>query len=156
MLGAEVGILNARLRDFVALNARKLNDAIDPLASRRFEYFGLRTVYDRYLLRHPTKRQVIETPQYFFMRIACALGGNDIAETLELYRLLSSLEYIASSPTLFNAGTTHEQLSLVLPARLADRLAGVDLRQVRRRRQAQQVRRRHRHRLRRACVRAAR
>ncbi|MGN6226815.1 MAG: ribonucleoside-diphosphate reductase subunit alpha [Dyella sp.] len=110
-LGAEVGILNARLRDFVALNARKLNDAIDPLASRRFEYFGLRTVYDRYLLRHPQKRLVIETPQYFFMRIACALGGNDIAETLELYRLLSSLEYIASSPTLFNAGTTHEQLS---------------------------------------------
>ncbi|MDE2280171.1 MAG: ribonucleoside-diphosphate reductase subunit alpha [Xanthomonadaceae bacterium] len=110
-LGAEVGILNARLRDFVAANARKLNDAIDPLASRRFEYFGLRTVYDRYLLRHPTKRYVIETPQYFFMRIACALGGNEISETLELYRLLSALEYIASSPTLFNAGTTHEQLS---------------------------------------------
>ena len=109
--GAEVGILNDRLRDFVALNARKLNDAVDPLASRRFEYFGLRTVYDRYLLRHPTKRYVIETPQYFFMRIACALGGGDIAETLQLYRLLSRLEYIASSPTLFNAGTTHEQLS---------------------------------------------
>ena len=115
-LGADVGILNARLRDFVAANARKLNDAIDPLATRRFEYFGLRTVYDRYLLRHPTKRYVIETPQYFFMRIACALGGNDggthqISETLELYRLLSSLEYVPSSPTLFNAGTTHEQLS---------------------------------------------
>jgi ribonucleoside-diphosphate reductase alpha chain len=45
------------------------------------------------------------------MRIACALGGNEIGETLELYRLLSSLEYIASSPTLFNAGTAHEQLS---------------------------------------------
>lgn len=109
--GAELGILNARLRDFVQVNARKLNDAIDTGASRRFEYFGLRTVYDRYLLRHPTKRFVIETPQYFFMRIACALGGNDVAETLELYRMLSSLEYLASSPTLFNAGTAHEQLS---------------------------------------------
>lgn len=109
--GAELGILNARLRDFVAANARKLNDAIDPLATRRFEYFGLRTVYDRYLLRHPQLRKVIETPQHFFMRIACALGGNDMAETLELYHLLSSLEYIASSPTLFNAGTAHEQLS---------------------------------------------
>ena len=109
--GAELGILNDRLRDFVAANARKLNDAIDPLATRRFEYFGLRTVYDRYLLRHPQQRLVIETPQHFFMRIACALGGNEIAETLELYRLLSSLEYIASSPTLFNAGTAHEQLS---------------------------------------------
>ncbi|MDE2155288.1 MAG: ribonucleoside-diphosphate reductase subunit alpha [Xanthomonadaceae bacterium] len=109
--GASLGILNDRLRDFVAANARKLNDAIDPPASRRFEYFGLRTVYDRYLLRHPTKRCVIETPQYFFMRVACALGGNEIGETLELYRLLSSLEYLASSPTLFNAGTCHEQLS---------------------------------------------
>ncbi|MBD8874399.1 ribonucleoside-diphosphate reductase subunit alpha [Rhodanobacter sp. DHB23] len=109
--GAELGILNERLRDFVATNARKLNDAIDPLATRRFEYFGLRTVYDRYLLRHPQKRLVIETPQHFFMRIACALGGSEIGETLELYRLLSSLEYIASSPTLFNAGTAHEQLS---------------------------------------------
>ncbi|OOG62855.1 ribonucleoside-diphosphate reductase subunit alpha [Rhodanobacter sp. B04] len=109
--GAELGILNTRLRDFVAINARKLNDAIDPLATRRFEYFGLRTVYDRYLLRHPQLRFVIETPQHFFMRIACALGGNEIGETLELYRLLSSLEYIASSPTLFNAGTAHEQLS---------------------------------------------
>ncbi|MGE7139428.1 ribonucleoside-diphosphate reductase subunit alpha [Luteibacter sp. NPDC031894] len=109
--GFELGILNERLRDFVQVNARKLNDAIDLGASRRFEYFGLRTVYDRYLLRHPTKRFVIETPQYFFMRIACALGGNDVAETLELYRMLSSLEYLASSPTLFNAGTAHEQLS---------------------------------------------
>jgi len=114
--GAELGILNERLREFVATNARKLNDAIDPLATRRFEYFGLRTVYDRYLLRHPQTRFVIETPQHFFMRIACALGGNDggthqISETLELYRLLSSLEYLASSPTLFNAGTAHEQLS---------------------------------------------
>ena len=109
--GFELGILNERLRDFVLVNARKLNDAIDTTASRRFEYFGLRTVYDRYLLRHPTRRFVIETPQYFFMRIACALGGNDVAETLELYRMLSSLEYLASSPTLFNAGTAHEQLS---------------------------------------------
>ncbi len=109
--GGELGILNERLRDFVAANARKLNDAIDPQATRRFEYFGLRTVYDRYLLRHPQQRLVIETPQHFFMRIACALGGSEIGETLELYRLLSSLEYIASSPTLFNAGTAHEQLS---------------------------------------------
>src|SRR5690349_7660149 len=109
--GAELGLLNARLRDFVAAHARKLNDAIDPLATRRFEYFGLRTVYDRYLLRHPQTRKAVETPQHFFMRIACALGGNDVGEALELYRLFSSLDYIPSSPTLFNAGTAHEQLS---------------------------------------------
>ena len=109
--GAELGLINDRLRDFVALNARKLNDTIDPPASRRFEYFGLRTVYDRYLLRHPDLRKVTETPQYFFMRVACALGGGNLAETLELYRLLSSLEYVPSSPSLFNSGTAHEQLS---------------------------------------------
>ncbi len=111
MHGVDRGLINTRLRDFVVDHARKLNDAIDPLGTRRFEYFGLRTVYDRYLLRHPQQRRVIETPQYFFMRIACALGGNEISETLELYRMLSWLEYIPSSPTLFNAGTRHEQLS---------------------------------------------
>lgn len=109
--GHETGIVNDRLLAFVTTHARKLNSAIDPLMTRRFEYFGLRTVYDRYLIRHPKLRKVTETPQYFFMRIACSLGGGDVAETLELYRLLSSLEYIPSSPTLFNAGTSHEQLS---------------------------------------------
>ena len=109
--GAALGLINERLRDFVAAHARKLNDAIDTAATRRFEYFGLRTVYDRYLLRHPQTRAVIETPQQFFMRIACALGGGEVAEALALYRLLSALEYIPSSPTLFNAGTAHEQLS---------------------------------------------
>jgi ribonucleoside-diphosphate reductase alpha chain len=68
-------------------------------------------VYDRYLLRHPELRKVTETPQYFFMRVACALGGGGLPESLELYRLLSALEYIPSSPSLFNAGTAHEQLS---------------------------------------------
>ncbi|MDN5924167.1 MAG: ribonucleoside-diphosphate reductase subunit alpha, partial [Xanthomonadales bacterium] len=109
--GAQIGLLNDRLRDFVSAHARKLNDAIDVAATRRFEYFGLRTLYDRYLLRHPQSRKVIETPPYFFMRVACALGDNDIGETLALYQLLSALEYIPSSPTLFNAGTCHEQLS---------------------------------------------
>src|SRR6478752_9925034 len=75
-----------------------------------FEYFGLRTVYDRYLLRNPKTRQVIETPQHFFLRVACALSET-VMEALQMYRLFSSLEYIPSSPTLFNSGTRHEQLS---------------------------------------------
>jgi ribonucleoside-diphosphate reductase alpha chain len=108
--GHRVGLVNARLATMVAANARKLNDAIVPERDREFEYFGLRTVYDRYLLRHPETRLVIETPQQFFLRIACALTET-MAETLELYRLLSTLEYLPSSPTLFNAGTSHEQLS---------------------------------------------
>ena len=109
--GAQAGLINARVRDFVAAHARKLDDAIDDGASRRFEYFGLRTLYDRYLLRHPQTRAVLETPQYFFMRIACALGGDEIGETLRLYCALAALDYLPSSPTLFNAGTCHEQMS---------------------------------------------
>jgi ribonucleoside-diphosphate reductase alpha chain len=108
--GQRAGLVNARLAAFVAGNSRKLNDAIDEGRSQLFEYFGLRTVYDRYLLRHPERREVLETPQHFFMRVACALSGS-VAEALELYRLFSSLEYLPSSPTLFNAGTRHEQLS---------------------------------------------
>ncbi|HEX4493785.1 MAG TPA: ribonucleoside-diphosphate reductase subunit alpha [Acidimicrobiia bacterium] len=108
--GHKLGLVNARLATMVATNARKLNDAIVADRDREFEYFGLRTVYDRYLLRHPETRLVIETPQQFFLRIACALTES-MAETLELYRLLSTLEYLPSSPTMFNAGTSHEQLS---------------------------------------------
>jgi ribonucleoside-diphosphate reductase alpha chain len=94
----------------VVKHARKLNDAIETQRDREFEYFGLRTVYDRYLLRHPTERLVVETPQYFFMRVACSLSET-APDAIELYRLFSSLEYLPSSPTLFNSGTLHEQLS---------------------------------------------
>jgi ribonucleoside-diphosphate reductase alpha chain len=106
----KLGLVGARLNDFVAQNARKLNDAIVPERDHEFEYFGLRTVYDRYLLKHPRTRLVIETPQQFFLRIACSLSES-VSEALELYRLFSMLEYLPSSPTLFNSGTKHEQLS---------------------------------------------
>jgi ribonucleoside-diphosphate reductase alpha chain len=105
-----LGLVNERLAEFVARNARKLNDAINVERNREFEYFGLRTVYDRYLLKHPQTRLAVETPQQFFMRIACALAQS-VPEALELYARFSSLEYVPSSPTLFNAGTRHEQLS---------------------------------------------
>jgi ribonucleoside-diphosphate reductase alpha chain len=109
-LAHRLGIANDRIAEFVRDNARKLDDAVDPARDREFEYFGLRTLYDRYLVKHSASRRVIETPQYFFLRIACALSEN-VAEALELYELLSSLEYLPSSPTLFNSGTRHEQLS---------------------------------------------
>ena len=108
--GHEIGLINDRLLGFVQANARKLNDALDASMDRRFDYFGLRTLYDRYLLRHPTQRTVIETPQQFFLRIACALS-QDVPEALALYKRMASLDYLPGSPTLFNAGTTHEQLS---------------------------------------------
>ena len=105
-----LGLVNERLAEFVARNARKLNDAIVVERNREFEYFGLRTVYDRYLLKHPQTRLALETPQQFFMRIACALAQS-VPEALELYARFSTLEYLPSSPTMFNAGTLHEQLS---------------------------------------------
>lgn len=109
-LGFKVGLINERVLEFVEANARKLNDSVATEHNRRFEYFGLRTLYDRYLLKHPTSRQVIETPQHFWMRVACSLSES-VAEALELYGLFARLDYVPSSPTLFNAGTRHEQLS---------------------------------------------
>lgn len=108
--GHTLGLICDKLLHFVSEHSRKLNDAVDTTNDELFEYFGLRTLYDRYLLRHPETRHVIETPQQFFLRIACALSES-AREALELYQLFSSLSYLPSSPTLFNAGTRHEQLS---------------------------------------------
>ncbi|WP_276593760.1 ribonucleoside-diphosphate reductase subunit alpha [Nannocystis bainbridge] len=108
--GRALNLIHERLQAFVGAHAEELDAAIDRSRDLEFEYFGLRTVYDRYLLRHPQTRLVIETPQQFFMRIACALAES-VAEARELYALLSALEYLPSSPTLFNSGTRHEQLA---------------------------------------------
>ncbi|HEX4019833.1 MAG TPA: ribonucleoside-diphosphate reductase subunit alpha [Acidobacteriaceae bacterium] len=108
--GYQEGLMAHSTAEFVAANARKFNSAIDDRFSDRFEYFGLRTVYDRYLLRHPISRQVIETPQYFFLRVAAGLAGS-VTEAIEFYRLLAAHDYLPSSPTLFNSGTRHAQMS---------------------------------------------
>ena len=110
LVARRLGLVNERLAGFVAENARKLNDAVVSGRDREFEYFGLRTLYDRYFLKHPQTRLVLETAQQFFLRIACALSET-VAQALELYDLFSSLDYLPSSPTMFNAGTRHEQLS---------------------------------------------
>ncbi|WP_239094751.1 ribonucleoside-diphosphate reductase subunit alpha [Planotetraspora silvatica] len=109
-IGHAEGLIGDATAEFVAANARKLDDAVDPRGDLRFEYFGLRTVYDRYLLRHPVTRLVVETPQHWLLRVACGLSHNP-AEAIELYRLMSSLAYLPSSPTLFNSGTRHSQMS---------------------------------------------
>lgn len=109
-LGHAEGLIGDQTAAFVKDNARKLDFAIDLEADRRFEYFGLRTVYDRYLLRHPRTRLVVETPQYFLLRVACGLAQSP-AEAIDFYRLMSSLAYLPSSPTLFNSGTRHTQMS---------------------------------------------
>ena len=109
-LGHRLGLVADNVAELVALNFRKLNDAILPDNNARFEFFGLRTVYDRYLLRHPNERKVIETPQYFFLRVACGLAQSP-EEAIRFYRLIASLAYLPSSPTLFNSGTAHPQMS---------------------------------------------
>ncbi|MGX1850466.1 ribonucleoside-diphosphate reductase subunit alpha [Streptomyces sp. NBC_01456] len=122
--GHREGLIADETAQFVATHAARLDALVDRAladgADDRFGYFGLRTLHSRYLLRHPTTRQVIETPQHFLLRVACGLAetadseeGSERAldEVAELYRLTSSLSYLPSSPTLFNSGTRHPQMS---------------------------------------------
>ncbi len=110
VFGHEAGIISDEVAAFVAEHAEVLDAAIRPDRAQLFRYFGLRTLFDRYLLRHPTTRKVFETPQYFFMRVGCGLAKTP-EEAIEFYRLVSSLEYLPSSPTLFNSATRHSQMS---------------------------------------------
>ena len=110
LVGHELGIIGDTTVEFVTANARKLDDTGVYDRDNLFEFFGLRTVYDRYLLRHPETRHVLETPQYFFLRVACGLSTCP-DEAIRFYELISSLQYLPSSPTLFNSGTTHSQMS---------------------------------------------
>ncbi|MFI7439720.1 ribonucleoside-diphosphate reductase subunit alpha [Nonomuraea indica] len=104
------GLVQDSLAAFVAAHAAELDALARDEADDRFEYFGLRTVYDRYLLRHPETRAVLERPQHFLLRVACGLSSS-VAEAAELYGLMSTLAYLPSSPTLFNSGARRPQLS---------------------------------------------
>ena len=104
------GLLHKDRYDFMREHKEALNVIIDNSRTKKFEYFGLRTIYDRYLLRDPQSRQVIETPQFFFLRVACGLAES-FKEAKNFYDLISSLDYMPSSPTLFNSGSVKSQLS---------------------------------------------
>ena len=106
----KAGLINKDKYDFIRENKEPLNITIDNSRTKKFEYFGLRTVYDRYLLKHPESRQVIETPQFFFLRVACGLADN-FKEAKTFYDLISNLDYMPSSPTLFNSASHRSQLS---------------------------------------------
>ena len=108
--GFEKGLISKEKFEFMREHKEALNIITDRTRTNRFEYFGLRTVYDRYLLKDPVSRQVIETPQYFFLRVACGLSES-FQEAKEFYELISSLDYMPSSPTLFNSATQRPQLS---------------------------------------------
>ncbi|MFI1344729.1 ribonucleoside-diphosphate reductase subunit alpha [Streptomyces lydicus] len=118
-VGHREGLIADETAEFVRTHAARLDALVERAladgADDRFGYFGLRTLHSRYLLRHPTTRQVIETPQHFLLRVACGLAEDHsdraLADVTELYRLTSSLSYLPSSPTLFNSGTRHPQMS---------------------------------------------
>lgn len=110
--GHDVGLISDEVLEFVKKNARKLNAAINgELHDDKYEYFGLKTVYDRYLLKNPTTRLVFETPQYWLMRVACGIFAGDVTLTIAFYNILSEHKYFTSTPTLFNSGTRHTQMS---------------------------------------------
>ncbi|MFD3717834.1 ribonucleoside-diphosphate reductase subunit alpha [Streptomyces sp. NPDC058674] len=118
-VGHREGLIADRTAAFVAAHAVRLDALVEHTlaegADDRFGFFGLRTLHSRYLLRHPITRRVVETPQFFMLRVACGLAENDSVQAVEevasLYRLMSRLDYLPSSPTLFNSGTRHPQMS---------------------------------------------
>lgn len=109
-MGFEQGILTEKIYRFVNDNREVIDASIDTSHDHLFTYFGLSTVYDRYLLRHPTNRFVFERPQYLFMRVACGVY-TDVKQAIEFYRMMASFSYMPGSPTLFNAGSRNPQLS---------------------------------------------
>ncbi|MFF0681728.1 ribonucleoside-diphosphate reductase subunit alpha [Streptomyces tendae] len=113
--GHREGLIADRTAAFVRLHADRLDALIDRDADDRFGYFGLRTLHSRYLLRHPITRKAVETPQHFLLRVAAGLAEDDTARAVDevaaLYGLMSRLDYLPSSPTLFNSGTRHAQMS---------------------------------------------
>jgi ribonucleoside-diphosphate reductase alpha chain len=114
-VGHREGLIADGTAEFVRVHAARLDALIDTSADDRFGYFGLRTLHSRYLLRHPITRQVIETPQHFLLRVASGLAEDHTVRSLDevaaLYGLMSRLDYLPSSPTLFNSGTRHPQMS---------------------------------------------
>ncbi|MFI8293328.1 ribonucleoside-diphosphate reductase subunit alpha [Streptomyces sp. NPDC085614] len=114
-VGHREGLIADRTAAFVRLHGATLDATVDPSGDDRFGYFGLRTLYSRYLLRHPITRKVIETPQHFMLRVAAGLAEDNSTRALDevtaLYGLMSRLDYLPSSPTLFNSGTRHPQMS---------------------------------------------
>ena len=121
--GIELDILDPILRTF---DLKKLGDAIDHTRDNQFTYLGLQTLYDRYFIHSDDVRY--ELPQVFFMRVAMGLAveeDNREERAIEFYRLLSSFDYMSSTPTLFNSGTKRPQLSSCYLTTIPDDLDGI-------------------------------
>ena len=121
--GIDAELLDAKLAQF---DLTKLADAIKPERDLQFGYLGLQTLYDRYFLHIRDIR--IEMPQAFYMRVAMGLALNEInreERAIEFYNLLSSFDFMSSTPTLFNSGTQRSQLSSCYLTTVADDLDGI-------------------------------
>jgi len=105
----KAGVLSDRLLDF---DLKKISEAIMPERDKIFKYLGLQILIDRYFLK--LNKKTMETPQAFWLRIAMGLALNEENKeerAIEFYNLFSNMLYTPSTPTLFNSGTTHSQLS---------------------------------------------
>ena len=121
--GIELELLSPRLADF---DLDRLGAALLPERDHLFTYLGLQTLYDRYFLHWDEVR--IELPQIFFMRVAMGLAAEEEdrnARAIEFYNLLSSFDYMSSTPTLFNSGTLRPQLSSCFLTTVPDDLHGI-------------------------------
>jgi len=107
---AEHGVLSDKILGIAKQDVETIEFAIRHERDDLFEYFGLRTIVDRYLIRHPKTRRLIERPQWMFMRVALGLSET-ISEAVEFYDIISQFLYMPSTPTLFNSGTRHPQMS---------------------------------------------
>ena len=116
-------LLSAQLLSF---DLERLSKALRPERDKLFSYLGLQTLYDRYFLHDRVSR--LELPQTFFMRVAMGLAINEddpTARAIEFYHVLSRFDYMTSTPTLFNAGTLHPQLSSCYLTTVPDDLEGI-------------------------------
>ena len=121
--GIEGGLLDAKLATY---DLARLGAALKDTRDLQFTYLGLQTLYDRYFLHIKGTR--IELPQAFFMRVAMGLALEETdreARAIEFYNILSSFDFMSSTPTLFNAGTLHSQLSSCYLTTVADSLESI-------------------------------
>jgi len=121
--GADLELLDKRLTQY---DLARLGAALKPERDLQFTYLGLQTLYDRYFIHSQGTR--FELPQAFFMRVAMGLAINEIdreGRAIEFYDLLSSFEFMSSTPTLFNSGTLRPQLSSCYLTTVPDDLDGI-------------------------------
>jgi ribonucleoside-diphosphate reductase alpha chain len=121
--GVDAELLNPELLNF---DLKRLGAALKADRDLKFDYLGLQTLYDRYFLHQRKKR--IELPQAFFMRVAMGLSLNEIdreARAIEFYEVLSTFDFMSSTPTLFNSGTLRSQLSSCYLTTVPDDLDGI-------------------------------